>query len=50
MARRSFAEALGYLHKSVPFRDFLDNAYGSDGTMARDLLDPEVPASRPRLR
>jgi ribosomal protein S18 acetylase RimI-like enzyme len=42
MARRSFAETFGHRYEPGPFRDFLDQAYGPDGTMARDLLDPEV--------
>lgn len=42
MARRSFAEAFGHLYEPRPFRDFLDQAYGPDGTMARDLRDAEV--------
>jgi len=42
MARRSFAEAFGHLYEPGSFRDFLDQAYGPDGIMASDLLDPEV--------
>lgn len=42
MARRSFAETFGRHYEPEPFRDFLDQAYGPDGTMARDLLDPDV--------
>lgn len=42
MARRSFAETFGHRYEPGPFRGFLDEVYGPDGTMARDLLDPEV--------
>jgi hypothetical protein len=42
MARRSFAETFGHLYEPGSFRDFLDQAYGPNGIMASDLLDPEV--------
>ena len=42
IARQAFSDAFAHLYDPVPFGQFLDEAYGPGGTMARGLGDPAV--------
>lgn len=42
MARRCFADTFSQHYDPEPFGDFLDNTFGPEGGMARDLDDPEL--------
>lgn len=42
MARRCFADTFSHLYDREPFEQFLDEVYGEEGSMSRDLLDPTI--------
>jgi ribosomal protein S18 acetylase RimI-like enzyme len=42
MARQAFSEAFAYLYDPVPFKQFLDEAYGPAGKMERDFTNPAI--------
>lgn len=42
MARRSFEDTFGHLYDAESLRDFLDSAYGQQGSMERAFADPAV--------
>jgi diamine N-acetyltransferase len=42
MARTSFAETFNHLYGAEPFEQFLEAAYGENGSMSRDLYDSRI--------
>lgn len=42
VARRIFSETFSHLYDRDAFEAFCDQTYAADGTMAKDLSDPEV--------
>lgn len=42
MARRCFAETFGHLYDAEPLHNFLDSAFGQQGSMDRAFADPAV--------
>jgi diamine N-acetyltransferase len=42
MARQCFADTFSHLYDRGPFEQFLNEVYGDEGSMSRDLLDPTM--------
>jgi len=42
MAREVFSDTFAHLYDPAPFTRFLDEAYGPNGRMERDLADPSI--------
>ena len=42
MARQAFSDAFAHLYDPVPFKEFLEEAYGPAGKMERDFADPSI--------
>jgi GNAT superfamily N-acetyltransferase len=42
MAREAFSDAFAHMYDPVPFKQFLEEAYGPAGKMERDFSDPSI--------
>ena len=42
MARQAFSDAFAHMYDPVPFKQFLEEAYGPQGKMERDFADPSI--------
>jgi diamine N-acetyltransferase len=42
MARQAFSDTFAHIYDPVPFRQFLEEAYGPGGKMERDFADPSI--------
>src|SRR3984885_10438508 len=42
MAREAFSDAFAHFYDPVPFKQFLEEAYGPGGKMERDFADPSI--------
>ena len=42
MAREAFSDAFAHMYEPVPFKQFLEEAYGPAGKMERDFADPSI--------